>query len=178
MTLTLYRTAQEAITNVRKHAPGAPVAITLAFRTDEVALTVHNGAGPDGERPLAPTGGGYGLIGLRERAELPVECRRGPGARGSRRCAGQLGPGPRDPERCDPRRRAPDRHSPGQRRLARRCEDSGMSAIRVVVADDQTAVREGLVLLLDLLDDVEVVGAARTARRRCGWSPSTGPTSY
>jgi DNA-binding NarL/FixJ family response regulator len=33
-------------------------------------------------------------------------------------------------------------------------------AIRVVVADDQTAVREGLVVLLDLLDDVEVVGAA------------------
>jgi DNA-binding NarL/FixJ family response regulator len=33
-------------------------------------------------------------------------------------------------------------------------------AIRVVVADDQTAVREGLVLLLDLLDDVEVVGSA------------------
>jgi DNA-binding NarL/FixJ family response regulator len=33
-------------------------------------------------------------------------------------------------------------------------------AIRVVVADDQTAVREGLALLLDLLDGVEVVGAA------------------
>ncbi len=32
--------------------------------------------------------------------------------------------------------------------------------IRVVVADDQAAVREGLVLLLDLLDDVTVVGAA------------------
>jgi DNA-binding NarL/FixJ family response regulator len=32
--------------------------------------------------------------------------------------------------------------------------------IRVVVADDQTAVREGLTLLLDLLDDVAVVGAA------------------
>jgi DNA-binding NarL/FixJ family response regulator len=32
--------------------------------------------------------------------------------------------------------------------------------IRVVVADDQTAVREGLVLLLDLLDDMTVVGAA------------------
>jgi DNA-binding NarL/FixJ family response regulator len=36
-----------------------------------------------------------------------------------------------------------------------------VTPIRVVVADDQTAVREGLVLLLDLLDDVEVVGAAR-----------------
>ncbi|MEN3305453.1 MAG: hypothetical protein V7603_1655 [Micromonosporaceae bacterium] len=33
-------------------------------------------------------------------------------------------------------------------------------AIRVVVADDQTAVREGLTLLLDLLDDVTVVGTA------------------
>ncbi len=32
--------------------------------------------------------------------------------------------------------------------------------IRVVVADDQTAVREGLALLLDLLDDVDVVGSA------------------
>jgi DNA-binding NarL/FixJ family response regulator len=32
--------------------------------------------------------------------------------------------------------------------------------IRVVVADDQTAVREGLALLLDLLDDVTVVGTA------------------
>ncbi len=32
--------------------------------------------------------------------------------------------------------------------------------IRVVVADDQTAVREGLTLLLDLLDDVTVVGTA------------------
>jgi DNA-binding NarL/FixJ family response regulator len=34
------------------------------------------------------------------------------------------------------------------------------SQIRVVVADDQTAVREGLELLLGLLDDVQVVGAA------------------
>jgi DNA-binding NarL/FixJ family response regulator len=32
--------------------------------------------------------------------------------------------------------------------------------IKVVVADDQTAVREGLALMLSLLDDVEVVGEA------------------
>ncbi len=32
--------------------------------------------------------------------------------------------------------------------------------VRVVVADDQAAVREGLVLMLDLLPDIEVVGAA------------------
>jgi DNA-binding NarL/FixJ family response regulator len=33
-------------------------------------------------------------------------------------------------------------------------------SIRVVVADDQAAVREGLAIMLDLLDDVEVVGEA------------------
>ncbi len=42
--------------------------------------------------------------------------------------------------------------------MADRGADSGV--ITVVVADDQTAVREGLALLLDLLDDVRVVGAA------------------
>lgn len=33
-------------------------------------------------------------------------------------------------------------------------------ALRVVVADDQTAVREGLVILLDTLPNIEVVGSA------------------
>ena len=35
-----------------------------------------------------------------------------------------------------------------------------MSAIRVLVADDQAIVRDGLVTVLDLSDDVEVVGEA------------------
>ncbi len=70
VTLTLYRTAQEAITNVRKHAPGAAVDVTLTYQPEMVTLTVANGAGPHGERPLADVGGGYGLTGLRERAEL------------------------------------------------------------------------------------------------------------
>ena len=36
----------------------------------------------------------------------------------------------------------------------------GSPRLRVVVADDQAAVREGLVTLLDLMPDIEVVGAA------------------
>jgi DNA-binding NarL/FixJ family response regulator len=36
----------------------------------------------------------------------------------------------------------------------------GTEALRVVVADDQTSVREGLVLLLGLIPDIEVIGAA------------------
>jgi DNA-binding NarL/FixJ family response regulator len=36
--------------------------------------------------------------------------------------------------------------------------------IRVLVADDQTAVREGLVMLVGLIDDIDVVGTAGNGR--------------
>jgi signal transduction histidine kinase len=69
--LALFRTAQEAMTNVRKHAPGAPVTVDLTYQPDDVRLRVVNGPTPPGAaRPLARTGSGYGLRGLRERAEL------------------------------------------------------------------------------------------------------------
>jgi signal transduction histidine kinase len=71
--LALYRTAQEALANARKHAPGAPVAMTLAFEDQAAVLQVINPTqGSAGGRPstLAATGGGYGLCGLKERAEL------------------------------------------------------------------------------------------------------------
>lgn len=65
--LALYRAAQEALTNARKHAPGAPLAITLEFRADDVVLRVDNGAATS-----APTSAesGFGLQGMRERLEL------------------------------------------------------------------------------------------------------------
>ena len=75
--LTLYRAAQEALTNVRKHAPGATVELTLTYRPGDVELAVLNGPGGDGA--LARAGGGYGLTGLRERAQLAGgECTAGP----------------------------------------------------------------------------------------------------
>ncbi len=49
--------------------------------------------------------------------------------------------------------------------------------LRVVVADDQTIVRDGLVALLDLLPEFEVVGTAGTARRPWRASPNSPPTS-
>ncbi|MEV4760751.1 histidine kinase [Micromonospora sp. NPDC049559] len=71
VSLALYRAAQEAITNVRRHAPGAPVEIRVGATPREVTLSVRNGPSPAREPgPLAGTGGGYGLVGLRERAEL------------------------------------------------------------------------------------------------------------
>jgi signal transduction histidine kinase len=71
VSLALYRVAQEALTNVVKHAPGADAAIELGFGSDCVQLTVSNGpVHPGHPAPLAPYGGGYGLQGLRERVLL------------------------------------------------------------------------------------------------------------
>ena len=75
--LAAYRTAQEAISNTRKHAPHAALTLSLDYRDDATTLTVTDTPPtttttevPEPAGPLAGTGGGYGLTGLRERAEL------------------------------------------------------------------------------------------------------------
>ncbi|MER5541239.1 sensor histidine kinase [Streptomyces sp. NPDC002589] len=62
------RVAQEALTNARKHAQGAKVHLRLDYREREVTLDVRDSGGRPGE--LTGSGGGYGLLGMRERAEL------------------------------------------------------------------------------------------------------------
>jgi signal transduction histidine kinase len=66
---SVHRLVQEALTNVRRHAPGARVAIRVDTAGDDLLrVDVHNTA--PASRPTSPAGGrsGYGLIGLRERA--------------------------------------------------------------------------------------------------------------
>jgi signal transduction histidine kinase len=75
--LAVFRTAQEALTNVRKHAEEAErVAIRLDYDPDGVQLIVTDSAGDRAEpgvpqpAALAGAGAGYGVSGMRERAEL------------------------------------------------------------------------------------------------------------
>ena len=67
--LTLYRVAQEALTNIRKHARPDRVEIHLAYQHAGAELIVEDHAA-DGNRPAPGDGTGYGLTGMRERAEL------------------------------------------------------------------------------------------------------------
>jgi signal transduction histidine kinase len=80
--LSAYRIVQEALTNVRKHAGGAPASVRVAWEPRSLSLEVRdrgrpratrasagtNGAGP---RPASPAGrNGHGLVGMRERVRL------------------------------------------------------------------------------------------------------------
>jgi signal transduction histidine kinase len=71
VTHVAYRTAQEGLTNARKHAPGQPVTLGLGFEPGQVTVSVANPLPPAGyTAPLAATGAGAGLTGLKERAAL------------------------------------------------------------------------------------------------------------
>lgn len=77
--LTAYRLVQESLANAVQHAPGAPCRVTVDDRDAEaVVVTVHNDAATTAPAPSRP-GGGFGLVGMRERAELTAaELRYGP----------------------------------------------------------------------------------------------------
>ncbi|WEH13265.1 histidine kinase [Streptomyces sp. VNUA24] len=66
---SVHRVVQEALTNVRRHAPGAAVAVRIDTDGHRLRVEVHNTA-PDAHQP-GPVGGrgGLGLVGLSERVE-------------------------------------------------------------------------------------------------------------
>ncbi|SEH02627.1 Signal transduction histidine kinase [Nonomuraea solani] len=61
-----HRIAQEAVTNVIKHAGATTLTITTGIEDDTLLLTI----GDDGATPAAPGPGGHGVAGMRERAAL------------------------------------------------------------------------------------------------------------
>lgn len=64
--LTAYRVVQEALTNVRKHAPGAAVRIIFACVPMGLEITIAD----DGSVVAAEPTAGNGLIGMRERVSM------------------------------------------------------------------------------------------------------------
>ena len=120
-----YRIVQEAVTNVIRHAHGAPAAVTVHYGDHALHLTVTD----EGTDAPTKSDGGHGLIGMRERvAAFGGTLTAGPGEHGYAVHA-EL-PTPHDP-RPDRRRSAADAHGlqdrarghgpvPGDRRGRRR----------------------------------------------------------
>ena len=99
--ITLLRAAQEALTNIRKHAQAHRVTLTLSYMEDEVILDIlDDGVGFDPGRQAAAeqdTGNrGFGLENMRKRVsqlggELTIESAPGEGTAISVRLPGQGG---------------------------------------------------------------------------------------
>jgi signal transduction histidine kinase len=70
--LAAYRVIQEALTNVLKHAPGAPTRVLVRYRPDKLHIDVVDQGAADGQRQSHgdPPDSGHGLLGLRERIAL------------------------------------------------------------------------------------------------------------
>lgn len=74
--LTIYRIAQEALTNAVRHAPGSPIQLRFSVAAQGISLVVES-SGP------ARDGRGLGLVGMHERAAaVGGSCEAGPGGTG------------------------------------------------------------------------------------------------
>lgn len=64
---SVHRLVQESLTNARRHAPGAAVAVQVGLTGEQLRVEVRNTAAA--EVPALPVGGrgGFGVVGLRER---------------------------------------------------------------------------------------------------------------
>jgi len=68
--VSVYRVAQQSLTNARQHAPRAPVKVRVVHEPAGVVLEVDNGPAAPGHTPAAGVRGGTGLAVMRERAAL------------------------------------------------------------------------------------------------------------
>jgi signal transduction histidine kinase len=65
-----YRVVQEALTNSLKHAGSAHATVTVSYEPGEVVLSIEDDGTAARPNGLSETGGGHGLVGMRERVGL------------------------------------------------------------------------------------------------------------
>ena len=127
-----FRIVQEALTNVARYARPPRAAVSIHLTNGEAFIDVTD----DGARRPGPVGHGSGIAGMRERAAL---------------AGGRLDAGP-SPDGLGWRVHAV--------LPAPKIGAEPMTAIRVLLADDQAVVRRGLRTILEAEPDIEIVGEA------------------
>jgi PAS domain S-box-containing protein len=157
----LYRVAQEALTNVRKHAQTTQAHVTLRRQGQTVYLEVRD-QGRGFEQPAMPEAGGpgerVGLSSMRERVALlggELQIRSRPGA-GTSVVAEVPLPVPEDVEDAD--------------HVSRETVPT-----RLLIVDDHALVREGIRTVLESAPDLEVIAEATNGREALELCRSLSP---
>lgn len=143
----IFRIAQEALANVRRHAHARVAVVELRFQSGELVLVVQDdGRGLDAERATEGDGG-FGLTSMQERARLMG---------GAMTLESELGRGTRVEVRV------PYLASPARPGSADSPAGAGPEnwPIRVLVADDHDVARHGIVRMLESHSDIVVVAEA------------------
>lgn len=154
--LTVLRIVQEALSNVRQHSQANGVAVRMAYTPTTIRVRVSDdGAGfepSSAHGVLSPTGGGFGLTSIQERARLAgghIEVRSAPGMGTQIELEIPYQPTARE---------APP--LTGTSVAAGRPQPSEAGAIRVFVVDDYEVARQGIRSMVEQADDLTVVGEA------------------
>ena len=188
---------REALRNAERHAHASKIGVRLRTLGGRAVLTIaDDGEGfdaPDDIEELA-RGRHYGVVGMRERAQLAggdlsIESAPGEGcvisvwvpgpeadrdapvpqpSRRSRRRRGRAAAGPGVPPGGSACRR-PVRYGPARRAGVH------MAVIRVLLVDDNAIVRRGIASLLSEADGIEVVGEAGDGREAIAVARETRP---
>ena len=157
--VALFRIAQEALTNIGKHAAARSARVALSFQEGTARLVVQDdGKGFDLEQVRRPTRqGGLGLFGLSERVAL---------LRGTLALDTAPGQGVRLTVTVPVQAKSESLPSPGQ--PSKRRGTRTHVGIKVLLVDDHAVVREGLRMALDAQPGITVIGEAEDGRQALG----------
>ena len=139
--LAAYRVVQEALTNVVKHAGGAPTEVSVHYRADAVEVRIADRGERQRPRRAWAAAATASSACASACACTAASCTPAAGAAAASRCSVRL---PLEGEE-DAALTAGARHE---------------HSSRVLIADDQALVRAGFKMILDAEDDLDVVGEA------------------
>ncbi len=158
----LYRSAQELLFNVIKHARVKEARLRLQRVRGRLWLTVSD-QGPGFETPALGRASGFGLLGIRERVELLGGRMKIRSAKGRGSTFLIVVPELTAPARADVPAVLPETQAPAGRTKSA-VATPPEQRLHVLLVDDHEVMREGLAALLAEQTDIEVVGQAGNGR--------------